>query len=121
VFHSLGCRVAPSITTNSFLAVHSHLRLGDWSSIIPHTFAYLFGDSDEIVVIPLVDPIRLETVGLVVPDRETDSPVVKAVWACAVSEKLAGAWTDQLFDSLPLSRGKKFQFDPDGAKARGLL
>jgi DNA-binding transcriptional LysR family regulator len=119
VFHSLGLEPSPSITTNSFLAVQSHLRSGEWSSIIPHTFAYLFGDSDEIVIIPLVEPVRLESVGLVVPDRETESPITKALWAASDGGHTARAWTEQLFDSLPLSRGKKFQFDRERALARG--
>lgn len=119
VFHSLGLDPKPQIITNSFLAVQSHLRNSEWSSILPHTFAYLLGDSDEIVVIPLVEPIRMETVGLVVPDRETQSPMVKALWAASDGGHTANLWTDQLFDSLPLSRGKKFQFDRERALARG--
>ena len=41
------------------------------------------------------------------------------LYAASDGGHTANIWTDQLFDSLPLSRGKKFQFDRERALARG--
>ena len=85
VFASIGVDVRPTITSNSFLAILSHLRSGDWSSIVPHTFAHLFGDQPGIALIPLTDPDHRQSVGLVTSARAPAPPMGAAIAAFAKS------------------------------------
>ena len=80
---SLGLELAPSVTTNSYLAVCSHVCSGTWSSIIPHTFAYIFAGCEELALIDLVDPVHSQTIGLVATDRDPLPPLARALMACA--------------------------------------
>jgi DNA-binding transcriptional LysR family regulator len=82
--HSLGLELKPSVTTNSFLAVCSHVCSGEWSSIIPHTFAYIFAGCEELAMIDLVEPIHSQTIGLVASDRDPLPPLARALMSCAV-------------------------------------
>ena len=39
---SIGVDIKADLVSNSFLAILSHVRHGEWASIVPHTFARLF-------------------------------------------------------------------------------
>jgi len=78
---SIGIALTPAMTSNSFLALFSHLRQGGWSSIMPHTFSYLLGDARELVSIELVDPVHTQLVGLVLSNREPPAPMASALLA----------------------------------------
>ena len=87
---SIGVIIAPEIRSNSFLAVCSHLRHGEWVSIMPHTFHYLLGGSPEIVALDLVEPAHeQQQIGLVQSDRQPLSPM-----ATALAASLKGAVFD---------------------------
>lgn len=81
--HSLGLALSPTVTTNSYLAVCSHVTSGAWSSIIPHTFAYIFAGCEHLALIDLVDPVHSQTIGLVASDRDPLSPLARALLTCA--------------------------------------
>jgi DNA-binding transcriptional LysR family regulator len=81
--HSIGLELAPTVTTNSFLSVRSHVCSGEWSSIIPHTFAYIFAGCEDLVLIDLVDPVHSQRIGLVASDRDPLPPLARALRACA--------------------------------------
>ena len=81
--HSLGLELTASVTTNSFLGVCSHVCSGEWSSIIPHTFAYIFSGSEELAMIDLVDPVHSQTIGVVASDRDPLPPLARALMSCA--------------------------------------
>lgn len=83
VFQGQGVAAAPCIVSNSFLGVLSQLRTGAWSSIVPHTFAHLFGDQPEIRLIPLVEPEHSQSIGLVTTNRDPPPPMARAFEACA--------------------------------------
>jgi hypothetical protein len=48
----------------------SHLRLGDWSSVVPHTFLLLPREVDGLVGIPLTEPDASRSIGLVASGRD---------------------------------------------------
>ena len=81
--HSIGLELTPSVTTNSFLAVCSHVCSGEWSSIIPHTFAYIFAGCEELALINIVEPVHSQTIGLVASDRDPLPPLARALISCA--------------------------------------
>ena len=85
IFENAGVRVAPRIETNSFVAMCSHVRHGEWSSILPHTYFYVFRNLEGIRAVPLVDPVHSHAVGLVMPNRAPLSPLTEALVRCAVT------------------------------------
>lgn len=81
--HSIGFELTPSVITNSFLAVCSHVCSGEWSGIIPHTFAYIFSGCEDLALINLVEPVHSQTIGLVASDRDPLPPLARALMSCA--------------------------------------
>ncbi len=80
---SLGLKLVPTVTSDSFLAVCSHVCSGEWSSIIPHTFSFIFRGCEELALVNLIDPIHSQTIGLVASARDPLSPLAHALMHCA--------------------------------------
>ena len=76
---SIGIAINPTVVSNSFLAVCSHLRQGEWASIVPHTFLYIFGGAADLVALDLVEPAHSQAIGLVLSDRYPSSPMAEAL------------------------------------------
>lgn len=73
---SIGVEIKPDIVSNSFLAILSHVRHGEWASIVPHTFAGLFfGGAEDLVAVDIIEPVHTQVIGLVLSDREPLSPM----------------------------------------------
>jgi DNA-binding transcriptional LysR family regulator len=89
---SLGLALRAAVTTNSFLAVCSHVSFGDCSSIIPHTFAYIFRGCEELRLIELFEPNHQQPIGLVTSDRDPLPPLARALTVCAARLDLAGTF-----------------------------
>jgi len=71
---------AVGLETNSIYAVCAHVRRGAWSSIVPEVFVPWILPAP-VDVIPLIDPIVSKSIGLVVPERTAQPPIVAAFWA----------------------------------------
>lgn len=69
----------PPLVSNSTIVLVSHVRSGEWSTILPPILADSIGLSDEVASIPIVDPDVAHSVGLVVPYREPTTPLVTAL------------------------------------------
>lgn len=80
---SFGIELTPSVTSNSYLAVCSHVCTGEWASIIPHTFSYIFRGCKELAFIELVGPKYSQSIGVVVSERDPLSPFAHALLRCA--------------------------------------
>ena len=78
---SLGIALSPSVVSNSFLGLYSLMRHGEWSSIVPHTFSYMFGGMPDLVAIDLAEPAHRQAIGLVLSNREPSSPMANALLA----------------------------------------
>ena len=91
---SAGLGIDAAVASNSFLAIWSHLALGGWSSIVPHTFSHVFGRRADLVTLELIDPVESNAIGLVLPDRDPLSPIAAALMSIALKvdfeEGLAG-------------------------------
>ena len=85
---SLGLKLTPTVTSDSFLAVCSHVCSGEWSSIIPHTFSYIFAGCKQLALIKLVEPEHSQAIGLVASDRDPLSPLAHALLQCAARLEL---------------------------------
>jgi DNA-binding transcriptional LysR family regulator len=77
-FHEAGVVVHAAIETNSLITLWSHLRFGQWSTVVPHTFLSLIGEMEGVIAIPLSEPNASHAVGLVASDRDPLAPVARA-------------------------------------------
>jgi DNA-binding transcriptional LysR family regulator len=83
LFREAGAAPRATVETNSVVALCAHVRIGGWSSVVPHTFLAFLGSLDGLRAIPLVEPTASQCVGLVASDREPLAPLARAVLACA--------------------------------------
>jgi len=79
---SIGVDIKADVVSNSFIAILSHLRHGEWASIVPHTFGRLFVGATDLIVIEIVEPSHTQAIGLVLSDREPLSPMSGALVRC---------------------------------------
>ncbi len=83
-----------AIETNSVVALMAHVRSGQWSSVIPHTFLGLLGRTDAAPggfnAVPLVEPEASQSVGLVVSERDPLPALARALLKSARENDLAG-------------------------------
>jgi DNA-binding transcriptional LysR family regulator len=92
-----------AVETNSVLSLIAHVRSGEWSSVVPHTFLTLLGHGDAplrgLRAIPLVEPEAAQIIGLVVTERDPLSPLARGLMTVArqldVSGKLSGLLNDK--------------------------
>ncbi|TWI37158.1 DNA-binding transcriptional LysR family regulator [Paracoccus sulfuroxidans] len=80
---SAGVALRPQITCNTFLGIATHLQAGRWCAIVPHTFGFLFGPGNELVLRDMSSPARSQTLGLVLLNRALQSPMATALQAAA--------------------------------------
>jgi DNA-binding transcriptional LysR family regulator len=72
-----------AVETDSVLSLVAHVRSGEWSSVLPHTFLTVLGapgdGSQGLRAIPLVKPEAEQAIGLVVAEREPLPPLARAL------------------------------------------
>ena len=73
-----GVRVQPTVESNSSIALIAHVRSGKWSSVVPMRLAQMFQDS-LLRSIPIVQPEAEHVVGLILPRRDPQTPVLAAL------------------------------------------
>ncbi|MGF0539612.1 LysR family transcriptional regulator [Agrobacterium sp. ES01] len=74
-----GAIIKPTLESNSMIVLFSHVRTGQWASIMPKNVAQAFGFPAEIRMIPIIEPDVEHLVGLVAPHREPHTPLVSAL------------------------------------------
>ncbi len=78
-FGAAGVQARPTLESNSMIVLFSHIRTGQWASIMPYNVAKSFGFHDDIQVIPIEEPDAGHLVGLVATHREPFTPLVSAL------------------------------------------
>ncbi|MEJ1978202.1 MAG: LysR family transcriptional regulator [Acetobacteraceae bacterium] len=78
-----GLPIHAAVVSNSFLGIWAHIAQGVWSSIVPYTFSYLLGQSSDLMMAELVEPVESQSIGLVLSNRVPPSPVAAALLAVA--------------------------------------
>jgi DNA-binding transcriptional LysR family regulator len=91
IFEDVGVAPRARVETNSFVCIISHVRSGDWSSIVPHTYVDRLGLAAGLRALPLVKPVCTHSIGLVVSDRDPLTPIANALLRLARSLDLARA------------------------------
>ena len=71
----------PTLESDSMILLYSHVRTGRWASVMPAKIADTLGLTDTIRAIPISQPKAVQTIGLVVPQREPMTPITAALVA----------------------------------------
>jgi DNA-binding transcriptional LysR family regulator len=69
----------PTLESDSMILLYSHVRTGRWASVMPAKIADTLGLTDTIRAIPISQPRAVQTIGLVVPQREPMTPITAAL------------------------------------------
>ena len=78
IFEDVGVSARTVIETNCAVTLCSHVRSGQWFTIVPDSFFYLVGDWKRTVPIPLVEPVESNEIGLLIQERDPLPPNTKA-------------------------------------------
>ncbi|HVM82785.1 MAG TPA: LysR family transcriptional regulator [Candidatus Binatia bacterium] len=87
-FESVGEKPHPVIEANALITLMSHVRLGQWSSIVPQSLLLLTGISNGLKALPMTDPKPVHSIGFVHADRDPTSGLIAAFLATARLQKL---------------------------------
>ena len=71
----------PTLESDSMILLYSHVHTGRWASVMPAKIADTLGLTDTIRAIPIAQPKAVQTIGLVVPQREPMTPITAALVA----------------------------------------
>jgi DNA-binding transcriptional LysR family regulator len=77
---SSGAEAAPTLESNSVIALFAHVRTGRWASILSEKLVETLGLIEPIRSIPIIDPQVVHQIGLVVPYREPMAPLAAALY-----------------------------------------
>jgi DNA-binding transcriptional LysR family regulator len=78
-----GALQVPTLESNSMLVLCTHVRTGEWASILPSRLAETLDLPSRLRAISLVQPAVTHKIGLIVTKREPHSPLVAAFIAHA--------------------------------------
>ena len=78
---SAGGESRPTLESDSMIVLFSHVRTGRWASVMPAKLAETLGLTETIRAIPILEPEAVQTIGLVIPARESMMPVTSALVA----------------------------------------
>jgi DNA-binding transcriptional LysR family regulator len=69
----------PRATADSYVALLAMVRAGGFSTIIPNTYTPMASDGPWGLVLPFADPLPESRIGLIVPERSPQSPLIVAL------------------------------------------
>jgi DNA-binding transcriptional LysR family regulator len=85
---SLGLKLAPVATADTYVALLSMVAHGGLSSVVPDSHAEFIAGNPDLRVIEIADPTPPNSIGLVVLEREPLSALAKAAYNTARALKL---------------------------------
>lgn len=71
----------PPLESNSILVLFSHVRIGGYACVVSEKLAGLLSVNEPLRAIPIIEPEKIYTIGLVSPRREPIPPLTKALAA----------------------------------------
>lgn len=92
-FAAAGITPAPTVESNSMIALLAHVMTGRWASVVPVKLADLFAGGLGLSAIPIGDGHASHLVGLIAPWREPHTPVIDALLDTARRISEVGART----------------------------
>jgi DNA-binding transcriptional LysR family regulator len=84
-FRAANATPTPRLETNSVINLCSNVHLMGLASIVPEYFLEVLGPMSDICAVRLTNPLVEHSVGLVAVDRDPVSPLVLAVFECAMA------------------------------------
>jgi DNA-binding transcriptional LysR family regulator len=78
-FMAAGVSAEAQVESNSTLVLASHVREGDWLTILPSDMAEMLAGAPDMCVRPMSEQTAQHTVGLIAPHREPHTPVLEAL------------------------------------------
>ena len=81
LLRSAGAEPSPTLQSNSMIVLFAHVRTGKWASIMPAKLAETLGLTESVRSIPIIEPAATQAIGLVIPDRDPTTPLIKALVA----------------------------------------
>jgi DNA-binding transcriptional LysR family regulator len=84
-FQSADCKPQTALETNSVINLCANVRVMGLASVMPHYILDFLGKDPGVIAIPLRDPDIAQSVGLVAPERDPMSPLVRAFRQAAKS------------------------------------
>ncbi|XSG82969.1 MAG: LysR family transcriptional regulator [Methyloligella sp. ZOD6] len=79
LLNASGTPAAPTLESDSMVALFAHVRTGQWASVMPAKLAQIMGLTATMRAVPIVEPEVSHTVGLVVPQRDPMTPLINAL------------------------------------------
>jgi len=83
MLRNAGSAATAMLESNSTSVLVSHVRTGQWSSVMPKVVADSLGLPESVVSLPIVQTESHYSVGLIVAHREPSTPLVTALLATA--------------------------------------
>jgi len=71
----------PALESNSMIVLYSHVRTGRWATVMPARLAATLGLTSVLRAIPIVEPEKSYTIGLVMLSRQPMKPLTAALVA----------------------------------------
>jgi len=81
IFRSVGKAPVPVMETNSIFNLCSHAAVPGWVSIVPSQLPRFFGIPAGLKALKLVEPTASRSVGLIIADRQPQSPLAQSLMA----------------------------------------
>jgi DNA-binding transcriptional LysR family regulator len=85
-----GIEPAPTLQSDSMVVLFSHVRTGQWASVMPAVLAQTMDLPSPIRAIPIEDSSPPPTIGLVYPHREPMTPLTAAL--VAEARRIGPGW-----------------------------
>lgn len=89
-FREAGAKVHAVIETNSMVTLWSHIRFGQWSTVVPQTFLLLIDSMAGLAALRLVEPNASHAMGVVASERDPLPPLTRAFLDVAKKADLDG-------------------------------
>ena len=96
MLRNAGLAPEPTLVSNSMIVLVSHVRTGQWSSVLPPILADSIGLPGTVASIPILEPDVTHSVGLIVSGRDLTTPLVTAL--VGEAHVLARELADAKFD-----------------------
>jgi DNA-binding transcriptional LysR family regulator len=104
IFRAAGAEIRAVVETNSLVTLWSHIRFGQWSTVVPHTFLLLLQRQSDVIALPLIEPDASHVLGMVVSDREPVPPLTRELLSIAsqfdlptqIEQQIAQSWPAKL-------------------------
>ena len=92
IFAEAGATPRPVVETNSISSLYAQVRDGNLSAVVAQPWLHQYGIPEHLRAIPLVEPVRSHSVGLVMLDQDPEPLLARALRGVAAEHEIAAAF-----------------------------